>query len=114
MNVYDHAYALGKALQESSELKQLADAVKSVGADPDARRMLEEFQQQQQELQESYTDGELPSDEEMQSIQEKYEEINQNALIAALFQAEQRAQVMMQDIQRIVSESFEQAVGMKD
>jgi cell fate (sporulation/competence/biofilm development) regulator YlbF (YheA/YmcA/DUF963 family) len=104
MNIYDKAYDLARALQESDELKELTQLNEQIQADPDSKRMLDDFRQRQVELQQKMMSGEMPAKEEMDKLEKLYEVISLNPSLRRLFEAERRLGVIMEDVQRIISE----------
>lgn len=61
MNIYDKANDLAKALRESSEVEEITSAMKLIEADPDAKAMLDNFRDQQMELQQRMMSGDMPA-----------------------------------------------------
>lgn len=104
MNVYDKAYELAKALKDSVEAKQLKEAKDAAEADPDAKRMLNDFRARQNELQQQMMSGEEPSASDMESLNKLYEVISINPLIGRLLEAERRFSVVYEDVNRIMSD----------
>ena len=111
MNVYDHAYELAKALQESLEAQQVKEARAAADAEPDAKRMLLEFQQRQMEMQQKMMGGEEPSPQELDTLSKQYEVLSLNPLIQRYFEAEKRLAVVYEDINRIVGNSLQSALA---
>jgi cell fate (sporulation/competence/biofilm development) regulator YlbF (YheA/YmcA/DUF963 family) len=107
MNVYDHAYELAKALQGSLEAKQVMEARAAADQDPDARRMLSDFQQRQLELQQRMMGGEEPSVEELDALGKLYEVLSLNPLVQRYFEAEKRLAVVYEDVNRIIGNSMQ-------
>ncbi|NOU92312.1 YlbF family regulator [Paenibacillus sp. LMG 31456] len=107
MNMYDKAYELARALRESSELKEIKEITELVKGDADSKRMLDDFRQRQTELQQKMMSGEMPSQDEMQKMEKLYEVINLNPSLRRLFDAERRLGVIMEDVQRIISEPLQ-------
>ncbi|OXM15268.1 YlbF family regulator [Paenibacillus herberti] len=106
MNVYDKAYELAKALEESHEAKDVRAARAAADADPDARRMLFDFQKQQVDLQQRMMSGEEPSAEELESLNRLYEVLSMNPLVQRYFEAEKRLSVVIEDVNRIIGNSL--------
>lgn len=104
MNVYDKAYELAKTLKESDEAKQLKAAKQAAEADPDAKRMLDDFRERQNFLQQKMMAGEEPSAEDMEKMNKLYEVIALNPLIGRLLEAERRFAVVFEDVNRIMSD----------
>jgi cell fate (sporulation/competence/biofilm development) regulator YlbF (YheA/YmcA/DUF963 family) len=104
MNVYDKAYELARALKESVELKELKQAKAQIDADPDTKRMFDDFRERQMELQKKMMSGEMPPKEDMEKMEKLYEVVGLNPAIRKLFEAERRLSVIMEDVQRIIAE----------
>lgn len=103
MNVHDKAYELAKAIRESSEFRELKESLEKVNADPDSKRMLDDFRQRQMEFQKKLMSGETPSEEERQKMEKLYEVITLNPAIRKVFESERRLAVIMEDINRIIA-----------
>lgn len=108
MNIYDKAHELAKAMKETAEFAELKQAKQSIEADPEAKRMLQDFRTQQVELQEKMMAGEMPPQEEMEKAEKLFQILNMNPIINSMFDAERRLSVMMQDINRIITEPLEE------
>lgn len=107
MNIYDKAHELARALRESTEYQDMKAAQGQVNADPDAKRMLEDFRGRQMEFQSKMMSGEMPPQDEMEKMQKLYEVLGLNASIRKLFEAERRLTVIMEDVQRIIAEPLQ-------
>ncbi|CDN45749.1 MULTISPECIES: YlbF family regulator [unclassified Paenibacillus] len=107
MNVYDRAYELAQALQGSLEAKQVMEARAAADRDPDARRMLADFQRRQLELQQRMMGGEEPSAEELDGLGKLYELLSLNPLVQDYFEAEKRLGVVYEDVNRIIGSSMQ-------
>jgi cell fate (sporulation/competence/biofilm development) regulator YlbF (YheA/YmcA/DUF963 family) len=110
MNIYDKAYDLARALRESNELKEMKQLNEQIEGDPDGKRMLDDFRQRQIELQQKMLSGEMPSQEEMEKMEKLYEVISLNPSLRRLFEAERRMGVIMEDVQRIISEPLQEVM----
>jgi len=110
MNVYDKAYELADALKEGDEAKALKAALQAVEADPDAKRMMDDFRERQAELQQQIMSGEEPSPGEMEKMNKLYEVISLNPHVSRLFEAERRFSVIFDDVNRIMSDSLRSIV----
>jgi cell fate (sporulation/competence/biofilm development) regulator YlbF (YheA/YmcA/DUF963 family) len=94
-------------LRESSEIKELKQLNDKIKEDPDSKRMLDDFRGRQMELQQKMMAGEMPSQEDMGKIEKLYEVINLNPSLRGIFEAERRLSVIMEDVQRIISEPLQ-------
>ncbi|BBH21492.1 UPF0342 protein [Paenibacillus baekrokdamisoli] len=106
MNVYDKAYELTKALQETEEAQELKAALTAARNDPEAKRMMEDFRDKQTVLQQKMMEGEQPSQEEMEMMNKLYEVVTLNPLLNRTFDAERRFSIIFDDVTKIVTESL--------
>lgn len=111
MNIYDKAHDLAKAIKESSEVEDIRNAMKVVEADPEAKAMLDNFRNGQLELQQRMMSGEMPPQEEMEKMEKLFEVLNLNLGIRRLFDAERRLSVVIEDVNKIITESLSQLYG---
>ena len=105
-NVHDKAHELAKALQQSEEANTVEAAMKEIAADADTKRMFEDFRVRQAELQQKMMAGEMPAQDEMEKMEQMYQVITLNPSIAKLFDAERRLGQVIQDVNKIVSDSL--------
>ncbi|ANY65073.1 hypothetical protein BBD42_00210 [Paenibacillus sp. BIHB 4019] len=110
MNVYDKTYELAKALKDSEEARLLKEAKRAADADPDAKRMLDDFRERQNELQQKMMAGEEPSAVDMDTLNKLYEVISLNPLVSGLMEAERRFSIVFEDINRIMSDVLKSIV----
>ncbi|CAH8716219.1 YlbF family regulator [Paenibacillus thiaminolyticus] len=106
MSVHDQAHELARALQQSDEAKAVETAMKAIEADADSKRMLDDFRLRQMEMQQKMMTGEMPEQSELDKMEKLYEVISMNSEIAELFEAEQRLAVVIQDVNKIVSDAL--------
>jgi len=111
MNVYDKAHELAKAIKESSEVEDITSAMKLVESDPESKLMLENFRKSQMELQQRMMSGEMPPQEEMEKMEKLFEVLNLNLGIRRLFEAERRLSIVIEDVNKIISESLQHLYG---
>ena len=106
MKVYDKAHDLARALQSCEEAQSVEEAMKAIEGDTDSKRMLDDFRARQMDMQQKMMTGEMPAQEEMEKMEKMFEVISMNPDIARLFDAERRLAVIIQDVNKIVSESL--------
>ncbi|MEA4922077.1 MAG: YlbF family regulator [Eubacteriaceae bacterium] len=104
MNVYDEAHNLEKAIRESEEFKQMAAAKEKVDADPDLKRVIDDFHQKQLALQTKQMMGEEVGQDAMQSVQDLYAVVAKDPAAADFLQCEMRFGMMMQDVYKILGD----------
>ncbi|WP_028546159.1 YlbF family regulator [Paenibacillus taiwanensis] len=105
-NVYDRAHELARALQDSAESKAVEQAMKAIDSDPESKRMLDDFRQRQGELQQMMMSGAMPDQAEMEKLEQTYQVISMNTSIAQLFEAERLLAQVIQDVNKIVTDSL--------
>jgi cell fate (sporulation/competence/biofilm development) regulator YlbF (YheA/YmcA/DUF963 family) len=111
MNIYDKAHELAKAIRQGSEAQEWTSANAAATADPEAKRMLDDFRNRQLTLQQSMMEGREPSSEEMDRMNKLFEVINLNLVIRRVLEAERRLGVVLDDVNRIVSDALRDVVG---
>ncbi|PAD38167.1 YlbF family regulator [Terribacillus sp. 7520-G] len=113
-NMYDHAYDLEKAIRESEEFKGLKAAYDTVMNDSSSKQMFENFRNIQLELQQKQMQGQEITEEEVQKAQSVVQVVQQNEEIAKLMEQEQRLNVAINDISRIITKPLEELYGQPD
>ncbi|GAC42857.1 YlbF family regulator [Paenibacillus popilliae] len=111
MSVYDQAHELAHALQQSDEAKAVETVMKAIESDADSKRMLDDFRLRQMEMQQKMMTGEMPDQSELDNMEKLYEVISINTEIAKLFEAERRLAVVIQDVNKIVSDALGHLYG---
>ncbi|WP_019912051.1 YlbF family regulator [Paenibacillus sp. HW567] len=111
MNVIDKAHELARAIKDSSEVTDIRNAMKVIEADQESKRMLDNFRQNQIELQQRMMNGEMPPQEEMEQMEKLFEVLNLNLGIRRLFDAERRLSVVIEDVNKIITDSLSEMYG---
>ncbi|CAJ1315866.1 YlbF family regulator [Paenibacillus sp. PK4536] len=111
MNIYDKANELSKSIRESKEVEDITAAMKLIESDPESKRMLDDFRTRQMEVQQRMMSGDMPNPEEMEQMEKVFEVLNLNLNIRRLFDAEQRLSVIIEDINKIITESLSDLYG---
>jgi len=111
MNIYDKANELAKSLRESQEVTDIKAAMKLIDLDLDSKRMLDEFRTQQNEMQQRMMSGDMPSQEEMGQMEKQFESLSLNLNIRRLFDAERRLSIIIQDVNKIITDSLQDLYG---
>lgn len=105
-NVYDRAHELARALQSSEEALAVENAMKEIDSEPETKSMLNDFRTRQVELQQKMMTGAMPDPQEMEKMEQVYQVISMNPNIAKLFEAERRLAGIIQDVNKIVTDSL--------
>lgn len=107
MSVHEKAQDLATALKESSEFKNMKQAVQDIEANPEAKQMMEDFKVKQQELQQKMMAGEQPGEDEMKQMESQFQVINMNEDVKKIFDAERSFGAVMEDVNKIMSEALQ-------
>lgn len=113
-NIYDHAYGLEKAIRESDEFTALKQAYEDVMGNDISKKMFEKFRDTQMELQEKQMTGQDITEEEVEEARKVVEDVQQHEMISKLMEEEQRLNLVINDISRIITKPLEELYGMDD
>ena len=106
MNVYNEAHNLARAIKECDELKQYLELKKTVEANEELSKIINDFQSKQMELQLTQMSGKEPEQEAVGKMQELYAILMKDPKAAEYMQAEMRFSMMMNDIYKILGEAL--------
>ena len=101
MYVYDEANNLAKAIQESKEYKEIE-------AIPEMKTKIEEFEKIRYEVQVISFQGDKQDEEKMKKLQEMYDILMKEPKIKEYFDIEVRFNIMLADVNKIISESVKE------
>lgn len=104
MYVYDEANNLAKAIQESKEYQEYKKAKEEVNQDPEMKKQIDDFEKLRYDVQALSFQGKEDA-EKMQKLQEMYKILNENKKIKEYFDIEVRFNIILADINKIISES---------
>ncbi|MFC2947936.1 YlbF family regulator [Virgibacillus sediminis] len=110
-NIYDSAYDLEKAIRESDEFTSLKEAFDNVMNDDAAKQMFENFRDTQIQLQEKQMQGQEITEEEVEKARQVVELVQQHAEISKLMEQEQRLNMVINDVSRIITKPLEELYG---
>lgn len=105
MYVYDEANNLAKAIQESKEYLEYKKIKEEIDLVPEIKEKIENFEKIRYEVQVLSFKGEAQDEEKMKKLQEMYQILNQDAKIKEFFDVEVRFNIMLADVNKIISES---------
>ncbi len=105
MYVYDEANNLAKAIQESKEYKEYKKVKEEMQAIPEMKTKIEEFEKIRYEVQVISFQGDKQDEEKMKKLQEMYEILMKEPKIKEYFDIEVRFNIMLADVNKIISES---------
>lgn len=110
-NIYDSAYALEKAITESEEFQNLKTSFEAVKNDDIANKKFEDFRDTQMALQEKQMQGQEITEEELAEARKVVESVQEHEQITNLMEAEQRLNVVINDVSRIITSQLEELYG---
>ncbi|MFC3039535.1 YlbF family regulator [Virgibacillus xinjiangensis] len=110
-NIYDSAYDLEKAIRESDEFTSLKEAFDKVMNDDAAKQMFENFRDTQIQLQEKQMQGQEITEEEVEKARQVVELVQQHPDISKLMEQEQRLNMVINDVSRIITKPLEELYG---
>ena len=105
MYIYDEANKLAKAIQESKEYLDYKKAKEELLSNLEMKEKIEEFEKIRYEVQVLSFQGEKQNEEKMKKLQELYEILMQDEKIKQYFDIEVRFNIMLADINKMISES---------
>ncbi|WP_339228861.1 YlbF family regulator [Oceanobacillus sp. FSL K6-2867] len=110
-NIYDSAYELEKAIRESEEFKNLKSSYETVMNNPSAKQMFDDFRDTQLNLQEKQMQGMEITEEEVEKARAVVEAVQEHPDISKLMEEEQRLNLVINDISRIITKPLEELYG---
>lgn len=105
MYVYDQANNLAKAVQESKEYLEYKKIKEEVAQIPELKAKIDDFEKIRYEVQVMSFQGEKQDENKMKKLQEMYDILMKEQKIKEYFDIEVRFNIMLADINKIISES---------
>lgn len=104
MYVYDQANNLAKSIQESKEYLEYKKAKEELNNNPEMKQKIDEFEKIRYDVQVMSFQGEQ-DEEKQKKLQQMYQILMQDAKIKEFFDIEVRFNIMLADVNKIISES---------
>ena len=104
MYVYDQANNLAKSLKESKEYLEYKKAKEDLKSNPEMKEKIDEFEKIRYEVQVMSFQGEQ-DEEKQKKLQQMYQILMQDTKIKEFFDIEVRFNIMLADVNKIISES---------
>ena len=114
MNMYDEAYSLAKAIKESDEMKRLTAAADKVKADPEAKKMVQEYLTAQMKSDYAKMAGQKEDEKTYEHLQELAVLVSNNKTAQEYLQAFIQWNTIAADLQKIISEAMTQGIDVLD
>ena len=110
MYVYDEANNLAKAIQESKEYKEYKKAKEELESIPEMKTKVQEFERIRYEAQVLAFQGKNEDEEKMKKLKEMYDILMKESKIKEYFDIEVRFNIMLADVNKIISESVKDLI----
>lgn len=104
MYVYDQANNLAKSIQESKEYLEYKKAKEELNSNPEMKQKIDEFEKIRYDVQVMSFQGEQ-DEEKQKKLQQMYQILMQDTKIKEFFDIEVRFNIMLADVNKIISES---------
>jgi cell fate (sporulation/competence/biofilm development) regulator YlbF (YheA/YmcA/DUF963 family) len=111
-NIHDIAYTLQNAFKENEDFVTLQQQYKEVLGNPETKALFEEFRNMQMEMQQKMMQGEQLSEADNEKAQEIVTRVQQDLKISGLMQAEQRMNLLVNDLNKIIMKPLEELYGV--
>lgn len=104
MNPYDKAHELAKSIRSWDAYDKASKAKAAIEADSSALQMTKDYLRRQFELQAKQMRGETLTPDELENFQKLSDVVQLNRDVRAYLEADRALQVLLMDIQNILSE----------
>lgn len=105
MYVYDQANNLAKSIKESKEYQEYKKAKENLKSNPEMKQKVDEFEKIRYEVQVASFQGAEQDEEKQRKLQQMYQILMQDSKIKEFFDIEVRFNIMLADVNKIISES---------
>lgn len=106
MTVLAKAMELGAAISQCEELKKVREAEQAMFTNPDARALVEEFQNYQQKAEFMRARGMDPGSELQESLRSVQDRMNENHFISGYFAAQQEFNQILRQVNQILNHAI--------
>lgn len=110
MNVYDTANRLAQEIKTSEEYMTYKKAKEFIDLKPELKEKIANFQQMTYEAQISAMQTGKQDEDKLGQVQSLYAELIENAEVKSYFDAELKFNVMLADVNKIISEAVEDVI----
>ncbi len=107
MSVKDKAAELAEAIKDTEEFQNLQSAENRISLDPKAQDLVDELQQKQNDLQQAQAQGQQPSSEVVQDLQQLQNQMKLNTTLQNLFKAQESFNELMQSVNQVITENLQ-------
>ncbi len=105
MNVYDTVNKLAEEIKQSEEYTNFKIAKEEINSNPELKSQIDEFEKERYEEQLNSIQNGKTDQEKMAKIQSKYSNLIQIPEISKYFNAEFKFNILLGDVNKIISEA---------
>ncbi len=110
MNFYDNINNLVASFKMTDEYKEYLKLKEELKQTPETYNMLKDFKDKQNEVQIAYINGQEPSKEKAEEMQNLYSIVAQNEQCRKILECEMRINVILADLQKEMGAAIEELV----
>lgn len=110
MNVYDTANRLASEMKNSEEYKNYKTLKEEIKNQPELKEKLEKFEKERYEVQIAAISEGKKDEDKATNLQNLYVELIANDVMKQYFDAELKFNVMLADVNKIISEAVEDVI----
>ena len=110
-NIFEAAMYFEKVFRESNEYKSLQRLCKELNKDPQAKQIFNQMNHLNSQLQQKQMMGQEIRQQEMAALQNMETAAQQNEKIKRLMEADYRVNMLMMELNKIISKPLEELYG---
>ena len=111
VNLYDITHDFERILRRSNEFKSLKSIYREVNTEPETKQIFNKFYNLQMELQHKQMTGQKIMRDEIEEVQKVGEVVQRNEKIVRLIEVEQRMNMLIMELNKIITEPFQEIYG---
>lgn len=111
MDIFNKARELAQAISQSEELKKMKDSEAAMMCDPEARKLVEAYQEIQMEAMKNGLQFDQLSEEQQKKLEELDEKMSQNKHIAAYMEAQDSLEQILRSVNLIITSALNDNEG---
>jgi len=111
MEIYNKAKELAQAISQSEEIKKMRDSEAAMMCDPEARKLVEEYQAIQMEAMKAGLQYDQLPEEKQKKLEELDEKMSKNEHIVAYMEAQENLEQILRSVNLIISSALNEGEG---
>ncbi|KJS80184.1 MAG: hypothetical protein JM58_19070 [Peptococcaceae bacterium BICA1-8] len=109
MDIYNKAKELAEAISQSQELKKMRDSEAAMMCDPQAQKLVEDYQEVQMEAMKAGLQFDELPEEKQKVLEELDEKMSQNEHIVAYMEAQEALEQILRSVNLIISSALNES-----